>query len=259
MRVAGEQHKRLYDKRARPLAGIAIFENKLFWRGAKNKVEGGPNIVVANHPGAHKDIGVLISLYTRQLFFTANKELFSYEEMNMLAEKYLGLWFRKAGPGVKANIMFFLKPFTHIAVRYISSRIARVGTIPVDIRGGDNSEAKRVMEQYLLEDKAVVLLQYNNRHAPTKYDPLNKEIHEFRYGAPSLAYKMFIKHGVNVPVTPISLEGTYHPFRPFGKVKVNIGEPMYITDYLDVAEPVAAFKEALEQRVVELYNEFKRA
>jgi 1-acyl-sn-glycerol-3-phosphate acyltransferase len=62
---------------------------------------------------------------------------------------------------------------------------------------------------------------------------------------------MYKEEGISVPVTPIAMLGTQVPFLVPAKIKVKIGEPMYITDYLaeEFAETVDKFREALEKRV----------
>jgi hypothetical protein len=55
--------------------------------------------------------------------------------------------------------------------------------------------------------------------------------------------------------------GTHVPFLVPGKIRVNVGQPMYIADYLSVGfdETVGRFRDALEARVKALFLELLRA
>jgi len=65
---------------------------------------------------------------------------------------------------------------------------------------------------------------------------------------------LFKEDGISVPVTPVAMFGTQVPFLIPAKIRVNVGEPMYITDYLggDFSETVNRFREALEKMVKSL-------
>jgi 1-acyl-sn-glycerol-3-phosphate acyltransferase len=72
---------------------------------------------------------------------------------------------------------------------------------------------------------------------------------------------MFDDQGIDVPVTPVALFGTQIPFLIPGKIRMNIGPPMFISGYagggLDAT--VARFKDALEAAVRKLLIETLRA
>ncbi len=263
--IPGEKARKLYDKRARPLAGLTVVGNGLSWNGLKNKVEKGPNLIVANHPGIYKDIGLLIALYQRQLFFLANKEIFTKKDFDKLIRNSVNMICKKNFPSfglsIGNNFNFFSSALRLGIVKYVSSRIADVGSIPVSINGkNSNSGYKQIVEKYLLNNLAVVVMQPNKDENVSRYDKYNKEIKEFRYGASKIAYNMKTKYDLDIPVTPISIKGTSgFFFEPLGRIKVNIGEPIYISEkkYWEKANPVKNFKEGLEQIVVELYHDFK--
>ncbi|MBW2990483.1 hypothetical protein KY348_02130 [Candidatus Woesearchaeota archaeon] len=268
--IPGEKARKIYDKKARPVASFAIVENRFSWKGAKNKVEEGLNIVVSNHPGAHKDIASLIALYLRQLSFLANQEIFTQSEFDKLIRNYVKEFcddkFKKVllAKVISDSLNLLLTPIRLLIVNYISPKMADSGTIPVSIRKKNgNSDYKQIVESYLLNDLAVVFMQHNKNRKPSSYDPRNHEIREFTYGAPKAAYDLLMNHDINVPVTPISIKGTSgFWFKPFGQIKVNIGEPMFIKDYLtgltssSERRTLYEFKNALEKRVVELYHQF---
>jgi hypothetical protein len=75
-----------------------------------------------------------------------------------------------------------------------------------------------------------------------------------------ISYNLFQEDKMRVPVTPIAMFGTQTPLLVPAKIKVNVGEPMYITDYFgnDFDESVDRFREALESRVKVLLTEVIR-
>jgi hypothetical protein len=62
-------------------------------------------------------------------------------------------------------------------------------------------------------------------------------------------------------VTPLAIFGTHFPFLIPTKVRVNVGEPMYIKDYLgnDFSETIERFRIAQQERVKSLLREIIRA
>jgi 1-acyl-sn-glycerol-3-phosphate acyltransferase len=251
-----EQHRRhLYDTIARPISGFFIAKNRLRWNGIENKLEKGANIIVANHPVWQEDIAVLISIYLRQLYFTANKEVFDKKEFDALIIRAIKKTFGKA---TGSNINFFSAPFRKRFAKFIAANIGAVGTIPVNIYGTNHSSWLKTAAQYLLEDKAVVFPQYHKGHPLSEYAKAEgiKRFDNFKYGAFKLAHYMLQEHNKDIPLTPISIKGAKHISFPLTKIKVNIGEPHYISECCNERDPVVAFKENIEKRVVELYKEF---
>jgi 1-acyl-sn-glycerol-3-phosphate acyltransferase len=82
----------------------------------------------------------------------------------------------------------------------------------------------------------------------------------FRKGVPIISYNLY-KEGIIVPVTPIAIFGTQVPLMIPTKIKVNVGEPMYVHDYLagEPVETVNRFREALEKRVKTLIYEIVKS
>lgn len=279
-----ELRRKIYDKEARRISAQVIGKNKLEWHGLENRILEGPNIIVANHPGYHEDIAALITVYPeRMLTFTANKELFSKEQLNQrIKDTITGSCIKNFKKALgKANyenakilgtilgefFNFITAPIRGPVSSYISSRLNAVGAIPVNVLGTNNTDWKSVAEKYLLEEEALVFMQYHKdkkdkntrirKHILSKYAPEGvKAIDEFRYGAFNLAEYMLKKYDMNVPVTPISIRGTSFFSLPFRKIIINIGKPHYFKDYLSSQNPVADFKNSLEQEVVRLYLEY---
>lgn len=265
--LISEQGKEIYYKQGRFLRGLALVENRFSWKdikNIKNKIEEGPNIIVANHPGAHKDIAVLTTLYKRQLFFTANKEVLNKKDFDRLIKNYIKKRVRKFfgifGTAFSNNVNVALTLPRYFFVKHVPYWIKETGSIPFNIGGIGNKKARSIAEKYLRNDLPVVYLQYHGKKKRSKYALDNQDIYEFKYGAFKLAYDMWDKYKEKVPVTPISIEGSDGIFRPFKRIKINFGEPGYITDYLDKEnldkkKSVAAFKESLEKKVVRLYED----
>jgi len=89
---------------------------------------------------------------------------------------------------------------------------------------------------------------------------LKKEPHpyvsSFRRGSSIIAYNLHENEGISVPVTPLAIFGTHYPFMVPAKIKVNIGQPVYISDYMGGGgeETIERFKNALEERVKDLFS-----
>lgn len=79
----------------------------------------------------------------------------------------------------------------------------------------------------------------------------NPYVSSFKRGTSIISYNLFKKDGISVPVTPVALFGTHIPFMIPGKIKINVGKPMFITDYLasGFTETVESFRSALENKV----------
>ncbi|NIM59797.1 MAG: hypothetical protein GTO16_12790 [Candidatus Aminicenantes bacterium] len=224
-------------------SSLALLGKKIEIMGEENFVKGGPNIIVGNHIGTFKDIATLLKIIPRPSFFTANRMIFNRDEFNRLIRHHLKIHLKNFG----LLLDFILSPLKSLAVNYISSNIAKVGTIPVDLSHGKRLAMEKCQE-YLKKGKAIITLQGLGR--VMKKNP-NPYVGYFKRGASILSYNMYKEEGISVPVTPIAMLGTQVPFLVPAKIKVKIGEPMYITDYLagEFAETVDRFRDALEKRV----------
>ena len=229
------------------LTNLALFPKKIEVWGRENFVLQGPNIIVGNHIGSQKDVGLLFKIVPRPIFFTANKMIFNEGDLSFLVRKHLHRHLKDFG----LFLHLLLNPFYALVVNYISSNIARVGSIPVDLDGG-RAEAIRKCEDYLRKGRAVVTLQGRGRVDPRDAHPYIKR---FRHGASVMAYDLYQGERLSVPVTPLAIFGTHVPFPVPGTVKINVGEPMYVKDYLRGAasETIEAFRDALEKRVRSLF------
>ncbi len=244
-----EEELRRIEPTFRRWLAIAMLGKRIQVRGEENFVREGPNIIVGNHCGAFKDVGTVYRIRPRMIYFTANKDIFSREDFGRLIRKHLRRHLKEFG--LLVNSM--MRPITYLFVRFVSSNLARVGTIPVDLESSKR-EAMKLCVDYLLKGRAIVALQGRGRvdpHAPHPY------VTPFRRGASILAYILHNEHGVSVPITPLAMFGTQKPWGIPTRIQVRVGEPMFIEPYMsgDFERSVVAFKDALESRVKSLFHE----
>ncbi len=234
------------------LCDFFLLTKKIDVRGKKNFVEKGPNIIVGNHIGTFKDVATILKIVPRPIFFTANKMIFDKEEFNLLIKHHLQRHLNTFG----YFLDLVLAPIKTRFIQFISSNIAKVGTIPVDLTGR-RSLAVEKCQEYVKDGRAVIALQGKGRM--NKKDP-NPYISPFRRGPSVISYNLFTENDISVAVTPLAFFGTHYPAIFPGKIKVNVGEPMYISDFMTdgFSTTVERFRSAMERRVHELFMELVR-
>jgi 1-acyl-sn-glycerol-3-phosphate acyltransferase len=230
------------------LSFIALLGKRIIVKGEENFIKKGPNILVGNHIGSFKDIATLATIAPRPIFFTANKMIFTKDEFNFLIRKHAQRHLKEFG----LFLDLILTPIKSIFVNYISTTIGKVGMIPVDMYGG-KSLAIEQCQDHLKEGKLIVTLQGRGR--VEKKGP-NPYLREFKRGASIICYNLY-QEGISVPVTPLAIFGTHFPFLIPTKVRVNVGEPIYIKDYLgkNFSETIERFRKAQQERVKSLLRE----
>ncbi len=230
-----------------------LLGKKIEVRHGENFVREGPNIIVGNHCGAHKDVGVIFRIVPRYVYFTANREIFSRVEFDRLILKHLQRHLKDFGWVVNA----MLKPLKNSFVHLMSDNIGKVGTIPVDFRSR-TGEARKLGQEYLRKGRAIIALQGRGRVQPRDPHPY---VSRFQPGTSIMAYNLYSEHNLSVPVTPIAMYGTHLPWLIPAKILVNVGAPMHIRDYLrnGLNDSVENFRGALETRVKSLFGELIRA
>lgn len=235
------------------IISITLLGKKLVVKGKENIVRMGPNIIVGNHIGNIKDVATLLEIVPRPIFFVANQMLFDKKELNFLIRKHLKRYLRDFGLAVD----LLIKPVKTIFVNFVTENISKVGTIPVDLYYG-KKQAVIKCQQYLEKGRAVIALQGRGRIMKRDSHPY---VPEFRKGASIMSYNLYAEKGISVPVTPVAFYGTHKPFITPSKVKVNIGEPMYIADYLEKSfmDTIQKFRSAMEERVKALFYEILKA
>ncbi len=243
-----EELKRLMPTVIR-LCNFALLGKRIEVRGKENFVKNGPNLIVGNHIGSYKDIAILFKIVPRPIFFIANKMIFSKEEFNFLIRKHLKRHLKEFG----LLLDLALNPLKSAFVNFISNNIAKAGTIPVDIYQG-RRVAREKFQEYLKKGRAIIALQGRGRVMKKEANPY---VSSFKRGYSIIAYNMFKNEGISVAVTPIAFFGTHMPFVIPAKIRVNIGPPMYIADYLagGFQETIENFKNALEANVKALFLE----
>jgi 1-acyl-sn-glycerol-3-phosphate acyltransferase len=229
-----------------------LMGKKVEIRNTGNFVPEGPSIIVGNHCGAAKDVATVLRIVPRPVFFTANRDIFSQETFDALIRKHLR---RHLGDlGLAVNTL--LRPLKMSLVRFVSTNISKVGTIPVDLAAG-KADTRRRIQEYLKKGRAIIALQGRGRVHPGAPHPY---VSRFRPGTSAIAHNLFEEAGLSVPVTPLAIYGTQKPWLVPGTIKVNVGEPMFIKDYFagpsnDIVE---RFRQALEVRVKDLFLDLLR-
>ncbi len=235
------------------LCKFFLLGKKLEIKGKGNFIKTGPNIIVGNHIGTFKDIATILRIVPRPIFFTANRMLFNKDEFNFLIKKHLHRHLKSFG--YFANLV--LNPFKSRFINFISSNITKVGTIPVDLTGQKRLAFERCQE-YLRKGRTIITLQGKGRIQ--RGDP-NPYVSPFRRGPSIIAYNLYLQDHISVAVTPVAMFGTQLPFLIPNKIKVNVGEPMFVSDYVadGFSATVEKFRSAMERRVQDLLMELIRA
>jgi 1-acyl-sn-glycerol-3-phosphate acyltransferase len=238
----------------RRLSRLSLFGKKIDVRGAENFVREGPNILVGNHIGSFKDVALLFRAVPRPIFFTANQEIFSFDELNFLVRRHL----RRSLGQLGLTLNSLLAPVRNRFVRFISTNIGKVGTIPVDISPNrKKGETLEKIENHVRQGRAVVALQGRGRLRKIFSNPF---VEPFRSGVPHIVHNLLAHDRLAVPVTPLAFLGTHRPlFLPL-RVRLSVGRPMFIRDHLvgSVEESVERFRSALESEVKSLFFKLLR-
>jgi 1-acyl-sn-glycerol-3-phosphate acyltransferase len=251
-----EEELKRFEPMIRFLSRLSLAGKKVVVRGGENFVPEGPNLIVGNHIGSYKDVAVLFRVAPRPIFFTANKEIFNKQDLYFLIRRYLKRHLRDFGWTVDRMIT----PLKYLFATYISSNIAKIGTIPVNLKLNEKKEKGEAVgrcEEIIRSGRAVITLQGRGRLQKKAANPY---VDTFRRGASFIAYNLYVNHRLNVPVTPLAFYGTQTPVLVPGKVLVNVGSPMFIGDHIvqGVNETVENFRSALEARVKSLFFELIR-
>ena len=249
-----EQELERFGPVIRRLTCLSLLGKKVEVRGAENFVRQGPNILVGNHIGSFKDVAVLFRSVPRPIFFTANREIFNFDELNVLVRRH----FKRSLGQLGLTLNSLLAALRSRFVRFVSTNIGKVGTIPVDI----SPDRKKGVSLEQIEDqirrgRAMVALQGRGRLRKMFPNPF---IEPFRSGVPHIVHNLFVRDGLAVPVTPLAFFGTHRPLLLPGRVHLNVGGPMFIRDHLakTAEETVERFRIALESRVESLFFELLR-
>ncbi len=244
-----EDELKRFESIIKKLSDFFLLGKKIVIKGRENFIKKGPNIIIGNHIGTVKDVATLLKIVPRPIFFTANRMIFEKKEFSNLIRRHLHRNLKNLGDFVD----FILAPIKSLFVSIISSNISKVGTIPVDMDNGKRLAFDKCRD-YLRKGRAIIALQ-GRGHVIKKSS--NPYVANFKRGTSILSYNLHIEEGIDVPVTPVAMLGTHIPFMVPGKIKVNVGRPMYVADYLGggFMKSVECFRDALEQKVTALLYE----
>ena len=196
-----EENNRIWPRLDRLMKIILLFK-KIVIQGKENFIREGGNIIVGNHIGSFKDVATIMRIVPRQTFWTANKEIFTQEEFSLLVRNHLVRHLGEFG----ASLDLLLNPLKYLFVEFISSNIAKIGTIPVDLSGKKRLAISKCQE-YVNKGRAIITLQGWGRIMKSYPFPY---VAPFRGGPGLIAYNVLREHDLNVPVTPIAMFGTHY-------------------------------------------------
>lgn len=229
-------------------SNIFLYFNTIKYYGLENIIQEESGILAPNHVGSAKDIFTLYKTFKEidtQLFFGARNELFDKGKVFEMAKHHIHKY-----TGVLSYIMpdWRLEEFAE----FCSSSLERVGTLPLNINGKDSSrrtdnlKALDKMEQYVTEmSRQLVIFQFDKKASRDK----NVVFHAAKKGAPTVAYNAYVHKGISVPVYPVAIFGSHelmpwHILTELSKkpIKVNIGEPLYISSFIDSSDPAKSIE-----------------
>ena len=238
---------------------LFLLPNRFKAHGLENKIEAGPNIIVANHTGAAKDTAALYRIYNRMVFFCASHYLFDWKDFDKeIRENFMRLLISNTGLRRVVNTLLF--PVRRFFVKFSAPRIKAIGCIPVfntkEVLNSEwarkNRELKNSIKSYLLDNRAVILLQANLRQA----SEFNPYIRKFKHGAAKIALELFQQfNGFEVPITPVSIYGAEGLMTLGSPVSLRVGKSMTVKLFLSRTNPVVALTETLEKRVAEMVED----
>jgi 1-acyl-sn-glycerol-3-phosphate acyltransferase len=244
-----EKLRPVFDKWSR----VGLFAKKIDVKGIENFVKKGPTIIMGNHIGTLKDALTIYEIVPRPFVFTANRMIFDKDELNFLIRKHLKRHLKGFGLFVNAII----KPIKIPTINFITRAANRVGTIPVDLYSSKRDAILKCQET-VKAGRALITLQGRGRIMKT--DP-NPYVSPIKRGAAIISYNLYAHEGISVPVTPLAMFGTHRPFFVPGKIRVRVGKPMYISDYMGDGfnETIERFRTALEKTINSLFFEILRS
>jgi 1-acyl-sn-glycerol-3-phosphate acyltransferase len=238
-------------QRARPvldrLSRFALLGKKIISEGTDHFVEQGPNIIVGNHIGTFKDAATIYKIMPRSFVFTANRMILDKDEFDFLIRKHLKRHFKEIG----LLINTLLKPLKVPFIDFVTRTAKNIGAIPVDLYSSKRDAILKCQES-VAAGRALITL--HGRGRVMKDDP-NPYVSPIRRGAAIICYNLYINDGLKVPVTPLVIFGTHLPLFFPTTLRVKVGEPMYVTDYLDdsFAKTIERFRAAIETKANSLF------
>jgi len=234
-------------------SSFVLIGKKIIAEGTENFVKQGPSVVVGNHIGTVKDIAAFYKIYPRSFVCTANRMIMDKNELDFLIRKHLRRHFKEIG----LLINMLLKPLKAPFVDWATRTVRRIGTIPVDLYSSKRDAILKCQEAVLGGNALVTL---HGRGRVMKDEP-NPYVSRIRRGGAIVAYNLYENNGLKVPVTPMVLFGTQLPLFFPTKIRVKIGEPMFVTDHLGDSfdETIEKFRAAIDARINSLFFQIIRS
>lgn len=247
-----EEYRQIKPMLDRLINGILIMK-RIEIKGEENFIPAGGNIIVGNHIGSFKDVATIIKIVPRQVFFTANKDIFTRKDFSRLVRDHMVLHLKNFG----ASLDLTLKPLKYLFVEFISSNIEKIGTIPVDLTGKKHLAIEKCQE-YVRKGRTIITLQGRGRIQKNYSFPY---VAPFRAGPAVIAYNLLEDYGLNIPVTPVAMFGTHLAWVVPARIRIRVGEPLFIKNYVgpDKVVTINNFKDALELKVKKMMMEIIRA
>jgi 1-acyl-sn-glycerol-3-phosphate acyltransferase len=246
MATVEEEFERMRPAFSR-LARTVLLGKKIVAEGTENFIEQGPNIIVGNHIGTVKDIAALYEIFPRSFVCTANRMIMDKGELDFLIRKHLKRHFKEIGLLLNTLLKPLKTPFIHWATRTVK----RIGTIPVDLY---TSKRDAILECQEAVKAGRALITLHGRGRVMENEP-NPYVSRIRRGAAIVSYNLYENDGLKVPVTPVVIFGTHLPLFFPTTIRVNVGKPMYVTDYLgdSFTDTVEKFRSAIEVKANALF------
>ena len=245
-----------------------LFFNKIEYFGLENIVKDKPGIIAPNHAGSAKDIFVMYEIFKQmdtQLFFAARDELFDKDQTFKMVKQHL-----KAHTGILSSFVpdWRLDEFAE----FCSSSLESVGTIPCDLnhKGSSQRDKRRSnyasikkMEQYVCEmGRKIVVYQFDKEKLKADRHAF---FHEAKKGAAIVAHSAYKDYGAAIPVYPVAILGSkglmpWYMITELERkpIKINFGQPLEITSFINEKNPVESMRAELESRIWHLLRDLAR-
>jgi 1-acyl-sn-glycerol-3-phosphate acyltransferase len=235
------------------LCCLALLGKKMIADGTENFIKQGPTIIVGNHIGTFKDAAIIYRIVPRSFIFTANKMILDKDELDFLIRKHLKRHFKEVGLLINTLIKPLKVPF----INFVTSTAKKIGAIPVDLYSSKRDAILKCQEG-VKEGRALITL--HGRGRVMKDDP-NPYVSPIRRGAAIISYNLYKSEGLKIPITPVVIFGTHLPLFFPTKIRVKVGKPLYVTDYLgeNFDETVEKFRAAIEAKVNSLFFQIIRS
>jgi hypothetical protein len=259
-----KKQKRLFNLVARPLAHVLTLGCRDYTYGLENRVERGANAIFCTHGIEERDVAKIVLDWTkkqqtkdsktefhdgrRNIFFATNKELYNIDDFMKLGEKTVK---RRWGPdGMDYKILGLIRRGKLIAplAKVVTSNVEGAGCIPIDIRGGSNSQGMKMIKDYLLEQRVVALIQYYH-----KEDKSETPLFKIKPGGLLILYQLYKENGLDVPITLMTVK------KSRDDLISNIGTPDFISRFYvpgNMRKTISDAQACLEDKQAKLYYQY---